>query len=163
MDKFNYGVHAYAMLSGIMGPGIGSVRHLGAGVQHRLLVNWNDGRQAVLVVGKAENWLPFYATIVTERTLTQYQADSAKLYQALLEAVLPYLAGQADAPPMPIDDLVEPELCALVASRARGSGSPMRPRNAVKRWETSSRYRGAIWQTKDFDSALLRVSLHTEK
>ena len=118
MDEFNYGVHAYAMLSGIMGPGIRSVRHLGAGVQHRLLVNWNDGRQAILVVGKAENWLPFYATIVTERTLTQYQADSAKLYQALLEAVLPYLAGQTDAPPMPIDDLVEPELCALAARRS---------------------------------------------
>jgi len=81
-------------------------------------VNWNDGRQAILVVGKAENWLPFYATIVTERTLTQYQADSAKLYQALLEAVLPYLAGQTDAPPMPIDDWVEPELCSLAARRS---------------------------------------------
>ncbi len=93
VDEFNYGIHAYAMLSGVMGPGIHSVQHLGQGVQHRILVNWQDGRSALLVIGAAASWLPFYATVVTERSCHQYQADSAKLYRALLEAALPYLAG----------------------------------------------------------------------
>lgn len=117
VDEFNYGIHAYAMLSGILGPGIESVRHLGEGVQRRIEVNWTGGAKGFLVVGEAENWLPFYTTIVTGRTVTQYQADSGNLYKALLEAVLPYLAGEAEAP-VPIDALVEPELCALAARQS---------------------------------------------
>lgn len=118
VDEFNYGIHAYAMLSGILGPGIARVRHLGAQGQRRIEVTWKNGAKGFLVIGKAENWLPFYATIVTERSVTQYQADSGKLYQALLEATLPYLAGEADTPPVAVDALFEPELCALAARRS---------------------------------------------
>src|SRR4051812_32874595 len=56
VDEYNYGIHAYSMLSGIMGPGIVSVRHLGAGPQRRLQVTWSDGRMGFLVVGKAAGW-----------------------------------------------------------------------------------------------------------
>ena len=118
VDEFNYGIHAYSMMSGIMGPGVERARHLGAGPQHRIQITWRDGRQAFLVVGKSEAWQPFYASIVTGKGVTQYQADAGKLYRGLLEAVLPYLARKTDVPPVPIDDLLEPELCALAARRS---------------------------------------------
>ena len=118
VDEFNYGIHAYAMLSGILGPGIRGVRHLSAGAQRRVQVNWSDGRVGFLVIGKTNSWMPFHATVITEKSVTHYQADSALLYQALLEATLPYLAGEAGRPPVVMDDLIEPELCALAARRS---------------------------------------------
>jgi len=118
VDEFNYGIHAYSMLCGIMGPGIHSVQHLGKGVQRTIRVNWQDGRMGLLVVGAAEAWIPFYATIATEKACFQYQADSSKLYRALLEATLPYLAQETDQPPVPMDELIEPELCALAARQS---------------------------------------------
>ena len=118
VDEFNYGIHAYALLSGIMGPGVHSVRHLGRGVQRRIQIHWADGRAGFVVVGKAENWLPFYAAIATERSVAQFQVDSGRLYRSLLTAVLPYLSGTADEPPVGVDALLEPERCALAARRS---------------------------------------------
>lgn len=118
VDEFNYGIHAYAMLSGILGGGIRSVRHLGTGVQRRLLVQWHDGRSGILVIGATAKWMPFYATVVTERTVTYLQADNNKLYRALLEATLPYLAGGTATPPLTVDEWLEPELCALAARQS---------------------------------------------
>jgi len=115
VDEFNYGIHAYALLSGILGPGITSVRHLGRGAQRRIQVNWYDNRMGVLVIGEAAGWVPFYATITTEKGVAQFVADSANLYRALLESTLPYLAGETDAPPVAIEALLEPEWCALAA------------------------------------------------
>lgn len=115
VDEFNYGIHAYSLLSGLMGPGIESVRHLGQGVQRRIQVNWADGRMGLIVVGEAAGWIPFYANVTTERSVTQFITDNANLYKALLETVLPYLGGETDTPPLPIDDLLEPEWCALAA------------------------------------------------
>ncbi len=120
VDEFNYGIHAYSMLSGIMGEGIIAVRHLGKGVQQRIQVKWPDGRMGFVVVGAAQQWLPFYAGITTERGVMQYTADSSKLYRALLEKTLPYLAGETDQPPIPMNDLVEPELAAIAALKSRG-------------------------------------------
>lgn len=122
VDEFNYGIHAYAMLSGILGGGIRSVRHLGESVQRRLLVQWTDGRSGVLMIGATAKWMPFYATLVTERTVAYVQADNNKLYRALLEATLPYLAGETATPPLPLDEWLEPELCALAARQSWLSG-----------------------------------------
>lgn len=118
VDEFNYGIHAYTMLSGILGEGVVCVRHLGAGVQRRILVQWQDGRMGVLVIGAAVQWMPFYATVVTERGPVYLQADTSKLYRALLEATLPYLAGETDVPPLPVDAWLEPERCALAARQS---------------------------------------------
>ena len=115
VDEFNYGIHAYSLLSGILGPGIRGVRHLGRGAQRRVQVNWGDGRMGLLVIGEAAGWVPFYAAITTEKGVTQFIADSANLYRALLEATLPYLAGETDGPPLAIEALLEPEWCALAA------------------------------------------------
>jgi hypothetical protein len=122
VDEFNYGIHAYSMLCGIMGPGIRSVRHLGRAVQRRIEVKWEDGRAATLMVGEAKAYLPFYATVLTERGVTHLQADNGKLYRALLESVLPYLARKTDAPPVPFDALIEAERCAIAARRSWLSG-----------------------------------------
>ena len=118
VDEFNYGIHAYSMLAGIMGVGAVSVRHLGRGVQRRVQITWPDGRIGVLIVGAAAQWLPFYANITTERAVVQYQAGSGQLYRALLGATLPYLAGQTERPPVPVPELIEPELWALAARRS---------------------------------------------
>ena len=118
VDEFNYGIHAYSMLSGILGPGIHSVQHLGQDVQRRIRVNWRDGRMGLIIVGATQAWMPFYASIVTERSCFQYQAETSRLYQALLEVTLPYLAGETEHPPLPMDQLLEPELCALAARQS---------------------------------------------
>ncbi|MCX6047973.1 MAG: Gfo/Idh/MocA family oxidoreductase [Chloroflexi bacterium] len=118
VDEFNYGIHAYAMLSGLLGGGVQSVRHLGQGVQRRIWVQWQDGRSGLLVIGAAAKWMPFYATVITERSCAHYEADAGKLYRALLEATLPYLAGEVEQPPLSLDDWLEPELCALAARQS---------------------------------------------
>ena len=118
VNEFDYGIHAYAMLSGIMGGGVYSVQHLDADVQRRIWVKWQDGRSGLLIVGEATVWMPFYATIITERSYVQYQADASQLYRALLEMVLPYLAGETDQFPLPVEEWLEPELCALAARQS---------------------------------------------
>jgi predicted dehydrogenase len=121
VDEFNYGIHAYAMLAGLLGTGARSVRHLGRGVQRRVEVRWADGRTGLLVVGQAAKWLPFYATIATEQSVTQFIADNKGLYRALLAAALPYLEGKAP-PPVRIEDLLEPEVWALAAKQSWEQG-----------------------------------------
>jgi hypothetical protein len=118
VDDFNYGIHAYSMLAGIMGGGAIRVRHLGQGIQRRVQIHWPDGRIGMVIVGAAAQWLPFYTNITTERTVAQYQADSSQLYRALLEATLPYLGGETDQPPRSMQELIEPERWALAARRS---------------------------------------------
>jgi hypothetical protein len=53
---------------------------------------------------------------VTDRTVHQFTADKvSRIYRSSLETLLPYLAGEASAPPLPMQILIEPELCALAA------------------------------------------------
>ena len=121
VDEFNYGIHAYAMLSGLMGAGIRSVRYLGTSTQKHVRVTWEDGRVGFLCIGtpgRQGGWLPFYATAVTEKAVRQITVATGGIYRALLEAVLPYLSGEADEPPMPMPDLLEPELAALAARQS---------------------------------------------
>lgn len=142
VDEFNYGIHAYAMLAGIMGGGAHSVQHICQGVQRRVIVRWRDGRAGIVVIGKADKWMPFYATIVTEKGVTQFQADSAQLYSALLETTLPYLAGETDEPPTPIEQLIEPELWALAARQSWLNGDCEVPLSDV---EDNEGYDGATF------------------
>lgn len=119
VDEFNYGIHAYAMLFGIMGGGVHSVKHLGMAIQRRILVKWTDGRCGLLIVGaNANDNFPFFSTIVTERSCIQFQADSTKLYRSFLESTLPFLAGKTDHPPVAVNEWLEPELCALAARKS---------------------------------------------
>jgi len=132
VDDFNYGIHAYSHLCGIMGHGIQSVRHMGCvgmssggGEQRRVQVNWDDGRKGILIIGKAAAWQPFYASIITEQTCTQMQVDHTRLYRALLETCLPYLAGKTDQPPVAVEQLIEAELAALAAMKSWTHGDAL--------------------------------------
>jgi len=123
VDEFNYGIHAYSLLSGILGPGAVSVRHLGGGPRRLMQLTWSDGRTGLVAIEATGEWLPFYATAVTDRGVQQLTIDSRALYRALLEALLPYLAGEQAQPPVRMDDLVEPELCALAAKLSWENGN----------------------------------------
>ena len=114
VDDMNYGIHAYSIISGLMGPGIQSVRYLDSSKQKQLMMKWDDGRIALMTVGKSE-WLPFNITAVTDKNVFQLSVDNTKIYSSLLEAELPYLIGKTDTLPLSIDDILEPEIAAIAA------------------------------------------------
>lgn len=116
-DEFNYGIHAYALLSAAMGDGIRSAQYLGTSGQRLIKINWADGKVGLLAVGQAVA-LPFHLTAVTNRTVFHVEIDSSQLYRALLERCLPYLCGAHEFPPLPMDQLLEPELAALAARQS---------------------------------------------
>ncbi|MFA6567375.1 MAG: Gfo/Idh/MocA family oxidoreductase [Victivallales bacterium] len=114
VDDFNYGIHAYAIVSSLMGPGIQSVRYLGSSNQKQLMLEWNDGKIALMTVGKTA-WLPFNITAVTDKNVRQITVDNSLIYRSLLMAVLPYLTGKTDKVPLGMDEILEPELAAMAA------------------------------------------------
>ncbi len=120
-DDFFYGIHAYAMLLALMGPGVRSVEYLGRTRQKLLKINWHDGNAGLLAIGQAAK-LPFHLTAVSTATVEQIQVAPAGIYRALLETCLPYLCGRVENPPLPMDVLLEPELAALAARRSWLSG-----------------------------------------
>jgi len=141
VDEFNYGIHAYSMLAGIMGVGASTIRHLGQGTQHRIEIDYPDGRVGIVVIGQTEKWLPFYSTIVTEKKVVQFTADTANLYRGLLTKALSYLAGETDDPPVSIEDLLEPEMWALAARKSWSEGD--RPIKLTELSEDDAGYDGA--------------------
>ncbi len=117
VDDMNYGIHAYSIISGLMGPGIQSVQYLGSSTQKQLMLEWSDGRIALMTVGKAA-WLPFNVTAVTDKNVYQISVDNSRIYRSLLEAQLPYLTGKTDELPLGIDEILEPELAAIAARQS---------------------------------------------
>lgn len=115
-DEFNYGIHAYSLLSGVMGPGVRSVQYLGASLQKHIRITWRDGQVGFLCIGEGA-WLPFHITVVTDKGVRQITCETAKLYRGLLEQVLPYMAGEREGT-FPMSQLLEPELCALAARQS---------------------------------------------
>jgi len=114
VDEFNYGIHAYTMLHGLMGSGIESVRYVGATTQQQIELAWKDGRRAMVSIGTTSGYLPFYATITTQKQVEFMKVDNSRLYQALLENVLPYMAGEAPSP-ISLEELAEAEKAAIAA------------------------------------------------
>jgi len=132
-DEFNYGIHGYALLSATLGGGIRSVQHLGTSGQRLVRVNWADGRIGLLSVGEAPP-LPFHVTAVTTKTVYQTTVDPSHIYRDLLEQCLPYLCGAAELPPLPMDQLLEPELAALAARQSwlhQGAEVPLKELRAT--------------------------------
>lgn len=122
VDEFNYGIHAYSMAIALLGEGVVSVQRLVGAPQQHVRLRWADGRSATIVVGAAAMWLPFYATVVTDRMVTHFHANVDTLYRRLLKQTLPYLAGEMDATPLALNLWLLPEECALaaLASTQRG-------------------------------------------
>ncbi|MHA6481214.1 Gfo/Idh/MocA family oxidoreductase [Paenibacillus sp. strain BS8-2] len=121
VDEFNYGIHAYSMMLGILGPGIEKVRSLGTQVQHQVELVWHDGGRAIVNVGGTAGYLPFYATIVTEKKVEHLQVNNSGLYRSLLERSLPYLAGESE-PFLDLASLLEPEFAAIAAKVSQADG-----------------------------------------
>ncbi|WP_164821782.1 Gfo/Idh/MocA family protein [Paenibacillus koleovorans] len=121
VDAFNYGIHAYTMLHGLMGPGISQVTHLGTTGQDQFELLWKDGRRGMVSVGGTAGNIPFYANIVSQKRVDYLQVDNSKLYQVLLEAVLPYYAGEQPVP-LPLKALAEAEMAAIAAKLSMEQG-----------------------------------------
>jgi len=120
-DEFNYGIHAYSLLAALLGPGIRSVQYVGTGGQNLFKVNCRDARTGILSVGQGP-WLPFHATAITDKGVTQLIVDPKHLYRGLLENCLPYLCGMVELPPLPVNVLLEPELTAIAARISQLNG-----------------------------------------
>ncbi|ACQ81579.1 hypothetical protein Bcav_3336 [Beutenbergia cavernae DSM 12333] len=111
----DYGIHAYSLVHGMVGPGIEAVRALdGAG--RRAELRWADGRTAVVVVEEPGGGYGFYATVVGEGGVSQLDASKDDLYGAFLDVTCAYLDGEAELG-LTFSELVEPEL-AILAARA---------------------------------------------
>jgi hypothetical protein len=126
MDHFNYGIHAYAMVCGLMGPGVQAARYLRGGPQDRVELQWDEGRSAFLAIGDIGTQLPFYTTVVTNKLAAHLSVDFSKLYEALLSEILPYFTGQTNSH-LPLRSLVEPELAALAALKSQHLGGVLVP------------------------------------
>lgn len=113
VDDFNYGIHGYAIISALMGPGVQSVRHIGASAQKHVKITWSNGNVALLTVGKSA-WLPSTLTVVTDRKVEHVVATGG-FYHSFLEGVLPYITGKTDTPPLTMEEILEPELTAMAA------------------------------------------------
>ena len=113
VDDFNYGIHGYAILASIMGPGIVSAQYIGSSNQKQIMLEWKDGRTGLLTAGKS-SWLPFAMTVVTDKRIVQMKADEV-VYLAMIRQVMPYFTGATDTPPIPSAVLIEPELAAMAA------------------------------------------------
>ena len=118
VDEYNYGIHAYAFISQLMGPGIQSVQCVGASLQRHIKITWEGGKVGYLSVGTVDKWLPFHCTAVTNLAVEQITPAGGSLYRPLLEVCLPYMAGDTDEPPLPMPQLIEPELAALAARQS---------------------------------------------
>lgn len=151
VDEFNYGIHAYALLHGLMGPGVEQARWLGeGGGQSQIELTWQDGRRGVVSVGKTAGYLPFYANIVTQKRVDAFKVDSKKLYRSLLETILPYLAGEAPEP-IGFSELAEIEYAAIAAKVSRErSGAPVLLRDVTE-------------QEPGYDGAAFAVSYRAAK
>ena len=115
VDEYNYGIHAYAIVSGLMGVGIRSAQYIGFSGQKNIKLTWKDGRIGLLTIGR-NAWLPFRITVVTDTRTEHIDGSSGESpYRALLQATLPYMTGAVDAPPFPTAEQLEPELAALAA------------------------------------------------
>ena len=112
-DDFNYGVHGYAILASIMGPGIVSAQCVGCSNQKQIMLEWKDGRIGLLTAGKT-TWLPFTLTVTTDKQVVQMKAEES-VYRAMIHDVFPYFSGKTDTPPIPTEQLIEPELAAMAA------------------------------------------------
>jgi hypothetical protein len=52
---------------------------------------------------------------VTTKKVLQITVDNSKIYRSLLEAELPFMTGKVENPPMPMEELLEPEFTAMAA------------------------------------------------
>lgn len=103
VDEFNYGIHAYAHLAGLLGAGALAVRHLGRSHQRTVQIRWEDLRLGIVMVGKLAAWAPFHAAAVAERGAAQFTPAANQEWLPRLAGFLEPRDGTHRLPtPMPI-------------------------------------------------------------
>ncbi len=120
-DEFNYGIHGYSMICGILGGGALSARFLPGTEKGQVFMRWNSGAAAFLTLAEPAG-LPFNAAVTTDKKLFRITVDNRRIYRALLQNTLPYLTGMSDLPPTAPESLFEPELLALAARKSLENG-----------------------------------------
>ena len=51
VDEYNYGIHTYSLVCGLLGPAIASVKYLHSSDQKQILIKWENGTNAVILNG----------------------------------------------------------------------------------------------------------------
>jgi len=145
VDAFNYGIHAYAMAMAFVDHApVKSVRYIdSAGSQDVIELVYENGVRAMLQIGITEAWLPFYGTLVTTRKVHPFLVRTDRIYARFLDAILPFLSGESDVPPLSGDRLVQSERCALAVLISKQSGG--RSVTIAETCETSLSYDGSAF------------------
>ncbi|TWD84677.1 putative dehydrogenase [Kribbella amoyensis] len=118
----DYGIHAYSLLSGLLGPGVEAARALDAEGQ-RVELRWHDGRTAVVAVAPSgTGGYGFFASLVSTDGVHQVEAGGKDLYDRFIEVTAGHLAGDSDQP-VTFAELVEPDLAVIAGlASARHGG-----------------------------------------
>lgn len=124
VDEFNYGIHAFAHALGYLSAPIRAVRFLGQGGQRLAEIVCENKSRALVSFGSQTASLPFHASLVTDRKVFHTIVDNTRIYDSALAAVIPYLTGVTEEPPIAFSKLIEAEKCALLtlaSERADGA------------------------------------------
>lgn len=114
VDDFNYGIHAFAHALGHLTSPISKVRFLGQGGQKLAEIACENGCRALISFGQQTASLPFHASLITDRKVFHTIVDNTRIYESALAAVMPYLSGAIEEPPIPFSQLIGAEKCALL-------------------------------------------------
>ena len=128
VDEFNYGIHAFSHALGYLTSPIRAVRFLGHGGQRLAEIVCENKSRALVCFGSQTAYLPFHASLVTDRKVFHTIVDNTRIYDSAMAAVMPYLEGVAKEPPIAFSKLIEAEKCALLAlasERADGAWMEM--------------------------------------
>ena len=123
VDRFFYGVHGFALLCGLIGPGLQTVEVLedgswGESERVVLKLTWKTGQVGILHQSTPAR-LPLQFIAVSEQDSVHGSIDTQHVYTEFLRRSLRYLAGEVPSPPAPIEVLMEPELAAIATIHSR--------------------------------------------
>ncbi|GAB3836009.1 oxidoreductase [Kribbella italica] len=119
----DYGIHAYSLLSGLLGPDVEAARSLDD-EGRRVELRWRDGRTAVVAVAPAgTGGYGFFATLVHGGGVHHVEAGGTDLYARFIDVTVGHLSGERDQP-VSFAELVEPELAVIAGlASAKHGGS----------------------------------------
>lgn len=123
-DWFNYGIHGYELVLGVMGPGVESVRMLDGGDDPALIqMNYGDGRRAVLQLRTPKG--RFHITASCRNGIHSVAVGTKNVYAPLIHNIAAHFKGES---PFPVDteQMLESCLAALAAIRSRETGERVR-------------------------------------
>ena len=116
-DDYNYGIHFYSLVSGLLGSGIKSVKYIG-GLSHKLIeLKWSEDKRGLISLSGQQGG-PFKCTVVTEKKIFNLEISIDGLYKSFLKSCLPYICGLSSRLPVTMQELIECESAALAAKKS---------------------------------------------